>query len=44
MKLITAIVTDIAIRAAPEDERECGVRRWRGEVEQIFGDSIPNLT
>jgi len=37
-------LTDIAIRAAPEDERECGVRRWRGEVEQIFGDSIPNLT
>ncbi len=37
-------LTDIATRATPEDEREWGVRRWRIEVEQVFGDSIPTLT
>ena len=37
-------LTDIATRATPEDEREWGARRWRIEVEQVFGDSIPTLT
>ena len=37
-------LTHIATRATPEDERESGVRRWRDEVEQHFGDSIPSLT
>ena len=37
-------LTHIATRATPEDEREWRVRRWRIEVEQVFGDSIPTLT
>jgi hypothetical protein len=37
-------LTDIATRAAPENERKSEVRRWRDEVEQDFGDLIPNLT